>query len=149
MKRLSAQALWLLVPLLACGGRASDPGFRITLEQGGGFTGLYAGYHLYADGRVESWRELPGGIPERDWSDSLAPAPILELGRRLQTAGSTWRSDASGNMTSRVHFDSGDSTRTWSWAGTGPPPAPAAFAGWYRDARALCRTVADSVAAAP
>lgn len=117
--------------------------FRITLERGGGFTGLYTGYHLHSAGRIERWEQLPGGIVEVEWSDSVAATRVRELGRRLRQAGADWQSEREGNMTSRVILVEGDSTSTWAWEGTGDPPATRAFADWYRDARELCRTVGE------
>ena len=133
----------------ACGGAGMDAegdgsdAFRITLERGGGFTGLYTGYDLHSGGRIERWEQLPGGVVEVEWSDSVAAARVRALGRRLREAGADWQSEREGNMTSRVILVVGDSTSTWAWEGTGDPPAPRAFADWYRDTRELCRSVGE------
>lgn len=136
--------------LLACG----DPGqgdeaaaatSRITLAQGGGFTGLYKGYHIHADGRVERWQQLPGGIESVMWTGHARQAEVRAAAAQLRPAAGGWRSDGSGNTTGSVTFVQGDSTFRWSWPGfEAPPDAPAEFRDWLRRTRALCERAAES-----
>jgi hypothetical protein len=144
------QTRWLVLLLGAgCGAvpdpqPTEDPVFRITLEKGGGFTGLYSGYTLHSDGRLERWHQRSGGLVEIAWSQAVARDRIRALGQRLPTAGGTWTTDRVGNMTSRVHLTIGDSVTTWSWPGAGAPTeAPADFVSWHTEALALCREASD------
>lgn len=146
LTRLAAAALlaW------GCGGdhAAATGSFRLTLAQGGGFTGLYTGYHLHADGRIERWQQLPGGIESVTWQAVADEAEVRQAAAQLRSAAGDWRGDGGGNVTCTATLVQGDSTSHWSWPGPEPPAgAPPAFRDWLRRTRALCERAAANAQA--
>lgn len=111
--------------------------YKITLSSGGGFTGLYSGYNLHGDGRVESWQRPLGKGDSLLWQRSLDATTVERLREKLLASGAlTKRYDMAGNMTAVVVYETADTTYRWSWNQSGK--APHELAAWYKEVRALC-----------
>ena len=118
-------------------GAESAGDYKITLSSGGGFTGLYSGYHLYGDGRIEAWQQPLGKGDSLLWQRSVEAALVERLhGQLLRSGALAKRYDTAGNMTAIIAYETADTTYRWTWNQSGL--APAELAAWHKEARAFC-----------
>jgi len=111
--------------------------YKITLSSGGGFTGLYRGYHLYGDGRIEGWQQRVGKGDSLLWQRSVEVASVERLHGRLLASGALGkRYNKAGNMTAVIAYETADTTYRWSWDQS--REAPVELGSWYEEVRALC-----------
>jgi hypothetical protein len=138
--------LFLCIVLLACSHRGESQSelaadrvgnYKITLSSGGGFTGLYRGYHLYGDGRVEGWEQRVGKGDSLLWQRSVEVAWVERLHDGLLASGALdMRYNKAGNMTAVIAYETADTTYRWSWDQS--REAPVELSAWYEEARAFC-----------
>lgn len=114
--------------------------FEIALSSGGGFTGLYRGCRLYADGRVEAWQERGGG-DSLLWQRSVDVELVEKLRGKLLKSGALGRPhNTAGNMTVAIVYATADTSYRWSWDQS--KGAPAELAAWYQETRSFCASSA-------
>lgn len=125
-----ALLLLLPVPLLGCAGWAGcassrapveqyqevPADFVMTFGQGGGFAGLWSGYVIHADGRVERWQ---GPVTQEDTTEVgvVAPEEVAHLWQEVQAANYfVQQQGETGNMTSFIEVTANGATHRTSWA---------------------------------
>jgi len=138
--------LFFLIGLVACSNTGNKElesaaenasRFKMTLGAGGGFTGLYKGYNLYEDGRVEAWQQRSGRGDSLLWQSVIGAAAVEGIREGLLESGAlSKRYDTAGNMTAVVTFDTADTTYRWSWDKT--RQGPIELDAWYEETRAFC-----------
>ena len=98
----------------------SLPIFKIVLSSGGGFTGLSNGYSLFSNGNVEKWRQLSAVKDSVVWISQVDSSKIYNFKNDLETSGITNKTyNGTGNITTRLKYETKDSTYNWSWKGAG------------------------------
>lgn len=91
------------------------PDFVIVLGQGGGFSGMWEGHSVRADGTVTAWR----GLDREDERHlgTLSAQQLENIWQRLNHDDLLDRSLAeTGNLTSFLEVTAGGSTRRLTWA---------------------------------
>jgi hypothetical protein len=111
--------------------------FKIALSSGGGFTGIYRGYSLYGDGRVEAWQSWAGKGDSLLWQGVVERGEVERIRGELQKSGALDKRFAgAGNMTAVVAYETADTTYRWSWDRT--REGPVGLSEWYEKTRAFC-----------
>ena len=111
--------------------------FKITLSSGGGFTGMYSGYHLYASGLLEAWQKRAAGGDTLLWMQQVDPERIERIRAQLAASGALdKRYDGAGNMTVIVNYATADTVYRWSWDRGREEPTELAM--WYQRTRRYC-----------
>lgn len=127
--------LFLSVVFLACSFTTRDTApFAITISSGGGFTGLVRGYRLDSEGRVSSF-ERRANNERIVWNTSTDAATVRAFGQKLLAIGPL-APETTGNMTSRIVYESEDSILIWTWSGS--DPAFPALTEWYLKLTQYC-----------
>lgn len=114
--------------------------FKISLAIGGGFTGMFKGFTLYADGRVEHWLRYPTQKDSVLWTTTVERDEIKSFQRRLQQSGILQQTlQGTGNMTTMVIYEVPDSSYVWSWSGVGVSDnISSVFKEWYQSVKEFC-----------
>ncbi len=109
--------------LVACGGAngtrtmdAMPPDFSIVIGSGGGYSGMWEGHRIDADGAVTAW----SGVAEREEArrvGSLSESHMASLWQRIHDDGLLdLQISESGNLTTFIEMTANGSTRRLSWA---------------------------------
>ena len=116
--------------------------FKISLASSGGFTGMFKGFSLYADGTVEHWLRYPSQKDSVLWTTTAEQDEIKSFQRRLQQSGILQETlQGTGNMTTMVGYEAPDSSYVWSWSGVGVPDnIPNVFKEWYQSVQEFCKS---------
>lgn len=88
----------------------------MTFGQGGGFAGLWSGYVIHADGRVERWQ---GPVTREDTTEVgvLALEEVARLWQEVRAANYfAQQQGETGNMTSFIEVTANGATHRTSWA---------------------------------
>ena len=119
--------------------------FRISLESNGGFTGGGSGYDLFSDGRLRVWNRATVSSDRNQWEIEVGAERVRDLARGLLlTPAMGWQSRATGNITSRLTWATGDSVRQWTWAWSElPEGAPSELVAWEKELRTWLRQIRD------
>lgn len=119
--------------------RAGDSDFEITIASGGGVTGLYSGYTLFSDGRVDHWKRFPGKEQTIVWTTKEEPGRIDTLRNQLVRSGMLGKThQETGNMTVSASYRVADSDYTWSWDANDADDLPAELERWYAAVKEFC-----------
>ncbi len=123
---------FILLPVLACSTDSNRQApqvktdipvdLQIEFGEGGGFTGLWQGHTIAADGSITRWTGAAGEKKE-DTLGTLSPETLAEIWQNIQNSLSPRTSSGQpGNMTRyiRVRADSAEFTVQWP-AGPGTP----------------------------
>ncbi|NIR51364.1 hypothetical protein GWO43_22515 [candidate division KSB1 bacterium] len=113
--------------------------FKIRIASGGGVSGLFEGYTLYADGTVEHWQKWPSQQDSVLWSVKQAPGQVAELQKQLEESGMLKeKTHKTGNMTTTVRYILPDTTFTWSWPMDELNRIPEDLSKWYVQVKQFC-----------
>lgn len=117
-----------------------EQNFKIMISEGGGITGLYKGYTVYSDGKVEHWQRMAAKNISIIWVVHQDPKRILELKQQLEKSGAFKKAyRARGNMTTAVTYQLSDTSYTWSWKGIGKlHNIPPELKDWYESIKQFC-----------
>ncbi len=102
-------------------------GFRVAIAEGGGFTGLWQGYTVHADGSVDEWSGSTGQTSTRQQTP-LSPQTLRELWTTFY-ADSTLQHQSiaeAGDLTRTLEVTAGQDTFRYSWV---PRPSAQGLAG--------------------
>ncbi len=115
--------------------------FSIVIGSGGGFSGLWEGHRIDADGAMTAWR----GVGEQQESrriGSLTKSHMEDLWQRIHDDGLLdLQISESGNHTTFIEMTTNGSTRRLSWATGSQVDDPAATAATvYRFVRDMIAT---------
>ena len=111
--------------------------FSISISSGGGFTGLVRGYRLQSEGQVVAFERRTAKDESILWTRSIDAGTMHSFAQKLLATGLLdQRAQEYGNVTSRIVYQSSDSTFVWTWSGS--EPKPSAVAGWYREVMRYC-----------
>jgi len=117
--------------------------YRITLWQGGGYTGLTEGFTLSSTGEVSRWQKFPAQSNTTLWTISGHAAEVQRVKIRLEESGAlALKSEVTGNMTLGVKYELQDKQYLWTWdqGGIGNPVTES-FNKWYHDTLDFCRSL--------
>jgi len=112
--------------------------FQISIATGGGFTGVYQGFTLHSDGKIEQWQKDRAGEVKILKYTQVDAKEFVKFRKELE------RDDIfkikltqTGNMTTKIVYQKGDSTFVWTWqAGAEIPPQ---IQKWYDSIRTFCK----------
>lgn len=123
--------------------KGQNVSFKITISEGGGFTGEVKGYHLLADGTVQHWQQLPGQKERLLWQSKQDPATILKFKNLLEKSSVLDKEfTEKSNMTTTVTYVLPDTTYTWSWRGMGAMGnVPPEFRQWFLQITKFCQAI--------
>ncbi len=123
--------------------KGQDVSFKITISEGGGFSGQVKGYHLLADGTVQHWQQVPGQKESILWQSKQDPATILKIKNQLEKSSALEKEyTEKGNMTTTVTYVLPDTTYTWSWPGVGAMGnVPPEFRQWFAEVTKFCQAI--------
>ena len=129
---------WLWALALVCSCTTQDARFfSISISSGGGFTGLVRGYRLQSEGQVVAFERRTAKDESILWTRSIDAGTMHSFAQKLLATGLLdQRAQEYGNVTSRIVYQSSDSTFVWTWSGS--EPKPSAVAGWYREVMRYC-----------
>lgn len=129
---------WLWALTLACGCAAQDSRFfSITISSGGGFNGFVRGYRLQSEGKIVAFVRRTATDESILWTRSTDARAMRSFSHKLLATGLLEQTAQEyGNITTRIVYESSDSTFVWTWSGS--EPAPVAVAGWYREVTRFC-----------
>ncbi len=112
--------------------------FQISIATGGGFTGLYQGFTLHSDGKIEQWQQDRAGEVKILKSIQGDAKEFVKFRKELE------RDDIfkikltqTGNMTSKIVYQKGDSTFVWTWQAGGEIPPQ--MQKWYDSIKIFCK----------
>ncbi len=112
--------------------------FRISISTGGGFTGLYQGFTLHSDGKIEQWQKDRAGEVKILKSRQVDVKEFVKFRKELE------RDDIfkikltqTGNMTTKIVYQKWDSTFVWTWQAGGEIPPQ--MQKWYDSIRIFCK----------
>lgn len=107
---------------------ARYPGpWSLTLSSGGGFTGIYAGYTVYSDGRVQFWRKHMDSVQT---TGTISGDMVEYIYHQLQAIGFRLITlNTPTDLNFRLELREGDSTHLVQWGGDAKdvPDAPKAL----------------------
>ena len=141
---------WLWVLALVCSCTSQDARFfSISISSGGGFSGFVRGYRLESKGRVVAFERRNPRDESILWTRSIDAGTMRSFAQKLLATGLLdQRAQGYGNITSRIVYQSSDSTFVWTWSGS--EPKPSAVAGWYREVMRFCSGLGpDSAPSSP
>ena len=112
--------------------------FQISISTGGGFTGLYQGFTLHSDGKIEQWQKDRASEVKILKSRQVDVKEFVKFSKELE------RDDIfkikltqTGNMTTKIVYQKGDSTFVWTWQAGGEIPPQ--MQKWYDSIRIFCK----------
>lgn len=114
--------------------------YKITLWQGGGFTGLTTGFTLSSAGEVTHWQRFPGQSDSLLWIVKGYLSEIKNLRSQLEEVGVLEMEYAeTGNMTAGINFETKGEKYAWTWKQTGAKKdIPEPLRTWYQNAMDFC-----------
>jgi hypothetical protein len=128
--------LWALALVYSCASQDTRL-FSISISSGGGFSGLVRGYRLQSDGKIVAFERRSATGESNLWSRSIDAGTMRSFAQKLLATGLLGQTSREyGNITSRIVYESSDSTFVWTWSGS--EPTPVLVAAWYRDTMRFC-----------
>lgn len=104
--------------------------FEIRIGSGGGFTGLFEGYDLHSNGKVEYWQHYNAKKDSIYWTSRVEPDKIDSFQQQLILSGILENNiEEKGNMIYTVTYDTPDTSYYWTWSEQ--TRIPAKFKKWY------------------
>lgn len=119
----------------------SNEFIKMTIATGGGFTGLWNGYSLYPDGKIERWQRFPAKADSILQTVHTDNSKVTEFSQNLLQSGMIGKTYQNpGNMTTVITFTLPDTTYSWSWSGTGATEdLPVELKNWYKVVQQFCQ----------
>ena len=112
--------------------------FEISISTGGGFTGLYQGFTLHSDGKIEQWQQDRAGKVKILKSRQGDAKEFVKFRKELERDDIfKLKLTQTGNMTTKIVYQKGDSTFVWIWQAGGEIPPQ--MQKWYDSIRIFCK----------
>lgn len=132
---------------LACGNRGlqnTDPNESILVAAGGGYSGVYSGYRLWRDGRVEFWKQQAGRSDSVASRQSIGTDTVEYFFARLRfIAFRRLTVNTPGNLTKIIRYAATDVLHEVKWGDVTSLP-PQTLELFYQDFMSLMRSRAGN-----
>lgn len=102
----------------------SEP-FQITITESGGFTGGTEGYTISSSGKIEKFRQMPGGEKSVIQTTMTKTSQVNGYRVWLENSGLLQETlNEKGNMTTTVRYETADTSYVWSFPAGGRSGSP-------------------------